>query len=76
MMADQSRRAVLVYAMLATRTIALGTPTALSANAVHVPGKYTIRSGARVRQLDCTSAPRAAQPPKDVHDPFASMLLG
>ena len=76
MMADKSRRDILVYATLAVRAMALGTPTALAANAVDVPSKYMVRSGARVRQLDCTSAPRADQPPKEVHDPFASMLLG
>ena len=37
MMADQSRRAILVYAMLAVTTIALGTPTALAANAESAP---------------------------------------
>jgi hypothetical protein len=31
--ADKSRRAILVYALLAVRTVALGTPTALAANA-------------------------------------------
>jgi hypothetical protein len=76
MMAHKSRRAILVYAMLAVRTIALGTPTALAANAVHVPSKYMLRSGAQIRQVDCTSAPRAAQLPEHAHDPFASMLLG
>jgi len=76
MMADKSRRDILVYAMLAVRIIALGTPTTLIANAVHTPGKYMVRPGARVSQVDCTSAPRAAQPPKDEHDPFAPMLLG
>jgi hypothetical protein len=38
MIADKSRRAILVYAMLAARTIALSTPTALAANSGHVPG--------------------------------------
>jgi hypothetical protein len=76
MMADRSRRDLLVYAMLVVRTIALGTPTALVANASHVPGKCVVRSGARIRQVDCASVPRAAQPPKEVRDPFALMLLG
>jgi hypothetical protein len=49
MMADQSRRAILVYAMLAVTTIALGTPTALAANAESDPplhkGPWPIRNG-------------------------------
>jgi hypothetical protein len=49
MMADQSRRAILVYAMLAVTTIALGTPTALAANAASAPplhkGPWPIRNG-------------------------------
>jgi hypothetical protein len=49
MMADQSRRAILVYAMLAVTTIALGTPTALAANAESAPplhkGPWPIRNG-------------------------------
>jgi len=73
MMADKSRGDISVYATLAVRAMALGTPTALAANAVDVPSKYMVRSGARVRQVDRISAPRADQPPKDVHDPFASM---
>ena len=32
MIADKSRRAILVYALLAVRAVALGTPTALAAN--------------------------------------------
>jgi hypothetical protein len=76
MMADGSRRDILVYAMLVVRTIALGTPTALVANAPYVPGKCVVRSGARIRQVDCAPVPRSAQPPKEVRDPFALMLLG
>jgi hypothetical protein len=49
MMADQSRRAILVYAMLAVTIIALGTPTALAANAESAPplhkGPWPIRNG-------------------------------
>ena len=49
MMADQSRRAILVYAMLAVTTIALGAPTALAANAKSAPplhkGPWPIRNG-------------------------------
>jgi hypothetical protein len=75
MMADKSRRAILAYATLAVRTIALGTPTALAANAVDVSSKYLVRSSAPVRHVDCTSASRAAQPAKNAPDPFASMLL-
>ena len=48
-MADKSRRAILVYAMLAVTTIALGTPTALAANAESAPpfhkGPWPIRNG-------------------------------
>jgi hypothetical protein len=36
-MADKSRRAVLVYAVLAVTTIAFGTPIALAANAEGAP---------------------------------------
>jgi hypothetical protein len=49
MIADKSRRAILVYAMLAVRTIALGTPTALAANAEGAPpphsGPWPIHNG-------------------------------
>ena len=49
MMADKSRRAILVYAMLAMTTIALGTPTAPAANAEGAPllhkGPWPIRNG-------------------------------
>jgi hypothetical protein len=49
MIADKSRRAILVYAMLAVTTIALGTPTALAANAESAPplhkGPWPIRDG-------------------------------
>jgi hypothetical protein len=37
MIAEKSRRAILAYALLAVRTIALSTPAALGANAAHVP---------------------------------------
>jgi hypothetical protein len=47
--ADKSRRAVLVYAMLAVTTIAVGTPTALAANAGGAQsfheGPWPIRNG-------------------------------
>jgi hypothetical protein len=75
MIAEKSRRAILVYAMLVVRTIALSTPAPLAASAVHVPGNHMVRSGVQVRQVDWTPA-RAAQVHKHVHDPFASMLLG
>jgi len=49
MTADRSRRAILVYALLAVRTIALSTPTALAANAEGVPplhrGPWPIHNG-------------------------------
>ena len=77
MIADKSRRTILVYALLlAVRTIALGTPTALAANAVHFLDKQMVLSGAQVRQVDCRSVQQPVQPHKHVHDPFASMLLG
>jgi hypothetical protein len=49
MIADKSRRAILVYALLAVRTIALGTPTALAANVEGAPplhgGPWPIHNG-------------------------------
>jgi hypothetical protein len=49
MIADKSRRAILVYALLAVRTIALGTPTALAVNAQRAPplhsGPWPIHNG-------------------------------
>ena len=49
MIADKSRRAILVYALLAVTTIALGTPTALAANAEGAPplhsGPWPIHNG-------------------------------
>jgi hypothetical protein len=76
MIADKPQHTILVYALLAVRTIALGTPTALPANAVHLVDTHTVLSGAQVRQVSCASVPRPARPHKPVHDPFASMLLG
>ena len=76
MIADKSRRAILVYALMAVRTIALGTLAALAINAVHISDKHIVLSGAQVRQIGCTSVPQPAQPHKHLHDPFASMLLG
>jgi hypothetical protein len=76
MIADKSRCAILVYALLAVRTIALGTLAALAINAVHISDKHIVLSGAQVRQIGCTSVPQPAQPHKHLHDPFASMLLG
>jgi hypothetical protein len=76
MIADKSRRDILVYAMSVVRTVALSTLAAHAANAAHLPGKYVVRPGAQIHQVDCVSVPRAAQPPKEVRDPFASMLLG
>jgi hypothetical protein len=75
MTTDKSRRAILVYAMLAVRTIVLGSPTALAANAAHVPSKHMVRLGAQTRQVPCTSLLRGAQHPEELHDPFASMLF-
>ncbi|MBR0933095.1 hypothetical protein [Bradyrhizobium jicamae] len=37
MIADRSRRAILVYTLLAVRTIALGTPPVLAANVESAP---------------------------------------
>ena len=76
MIADKSRRAILVYALLAVRTIALGTLAALAINAVHISDKHIVLPGAQVGLIGCTSVPQSAQPHKHVHDPFASMLLG
>jgi hypothetical protein len=76
MIDDKSRRDILVFAMSVVRTIALSTLTALVANAAHLPSKYVVRSGAQIHQVHCASVPRGAQPPKEVRDPFASMLLG
>jgi hypothetical protein len=49
MTADKSRRAILVYALLAVRTIALSTPAALAANAEGAPplhsGPWPIHNG-------------------------------
>ena len=49
MIADKSRRAILVYALLAVRTIALSTPTALAASAEGAPplhsGPWPIHNG-------------------------------
>jgi hypothetical protein len=49
MIADQSRRAILVCALFAVRTIALGAPTALAANAEGAPprhaGPWPIQNG-------------------------------
>jgi hypothetical protein len=77
MIADKSRRPVLGYALLAVRIIALG----LAPNAVPIPDKHMVLSiaqvhQAHVRQVGCSSVPRPAQPHKQVHDPFESMLLG
>jgi hypothetical protein len=60
MIADKSRRDILVYAMSVARTILLGTVTALAADAAHPPGKYADRSGAQTHRVDCPSVPRAA----------------
>lgn len=75
MIAEKSRRVILVYAILVVRTIGLSTPASLAASAVHVPGNHMACSGVQVRQVDCTFPPRAAQVHKPVQDPFASMLL-
>ena len=48
MIADRSRRAILVYALLAVKTIALGDPTALAARADAPPlhsGPWPIHNG-------------------------------
>ena len=48
-MAEKSRRAIFVYALLAVRTIVLGMPTALAANAEGAPalhsGSWPIHNG-------------------------------
>jgi hypothetical protein len=41
MMTDESRRAILVCALLALSTIALGTPTAFAANSAGAPPLHT-----------------------------------
>ena len=76
MIADKLRRDILVYAMSVARTIALSALTALVANAAHPPGEHVVRPGAQIHRVDCASVPRAARPPKEVRDPFGSMLLG
>jgi hypothetical protein len=73
---NSSRPAILVCAMLAVSTIALSTPAALAATAIHVSGKYKVLPCAQGHHLDCRSAPRASQVHERVQDPFASMLLG
>jgi hypothetical protein len=49
MIADRSRRAILVYALLTVRTIALGTPTGFVSNAEGAPplhsGPWPIQNG-------------------------------
>jgi hypothetical protein len=60
MIGDKSRRDILVYAMSVARTIALGTLTALVANAAHLPSKDAVRPGEQIHQVDCASVPRAA----------------
>jgi hypothetical protein len=49
MTADKSRRAILFYALLAVRAVALGTPTALAANLEGAPtlhgGRWPIHNG-------------------------------
>jgi hypothetical protein len=76
MIDDKSRRDILVYATSVGRTIALSILTALVANAAHPLSKYVVRSDAQIHQIGCASVPRADQPPKEVHDSFASMSLG
>ena len=76
MTADESKRAILVCAMLAVSTIPLTPSTALATQAAHIPGKYRIPSGAQARQINCKSVPRTAPVHMDVQDPFASTLLG
>jgi len=56
MIADKSRRTILVYALLAVRTIVLGTPTALAANAEDAPN-FTVDNG-RFTMVAITSRPR------------------
>jgi hypothetical protein len=76
MIADESRRDILDCALSVARTVVLGTLAALVVNAVHLPSKHVVRSGAQTQQVNCASVPRAAQPSKKGQDPFASMLLG
>ena len=75
MTGDKSKHAILICSILAVSTIPL-TASTLAAQAAHIPGKYRIPSGAQARQINCNSVPRAAPVHMDVHDPFASMLLG
>ena len=76
MIADKLRRDILVYAMSMARTIALSALIALVANAAHLPSKYVVRSGAQIHQVDCASVPRAAQPPREMRDPFRIHVAG
>ena len=76
MISDKLRRDILICAMSVAGTIALGTLTALVANAAHPLSKYVVRSDAQIHQLDCASITRAARPPKEGRDRFESMLLG
>ena len=75
MIAENSPPAILVCAILVVSIIALSAPAALAANPVHVRGKHMALPRAQVRQPDYASMPQAPQVHKDVHDPFASMLL-
>jgi hypothetical protein len=76
MISDKLRRDILICAMSVARTIALGTLTALAANAAHPPKKYVVRSDVQIHQLDCASVTRTARPPKEARDRFESMLPG
>lgn len=55
MIADNTRRAILVYALLVVRTIALCTPTAFAANAESAP---PLHSGRWPIHVAITSQPR------------------
>jgi hypothetical protein len=76
MTGDKSKRAILVCAILAVSTIPLTPSAALAAQAAHIAGKYRIPSGAQAKQINCKSVPQVAPVHMDVHDPFASILLG
>jgi len=76
MIADKSRRDILVFAMSVVRSVVLGTLTALVVNAAYVRTKSMVRSGTQMRHSDCAFVPHAAQPPEEAGNPVASTLPG
>jgi hypothetical protein len=81
MIADKSRHAVLVYALLAVRTIALGTPTALAANAEGAPplhsGPWPIHNGRNYQPTEdeCVWCTASAWPDLGVAALMAGIFL-